>query len=91
MTDSASRKKLSSKVTVSSPIGGMQNSFKNTFPVDGKKAFMAGVSKKSISTTRNEVFVEKYVPTEKLLLPLKNRVKWFPLAAKYFSFKTGSP
>ena len=42
---SASRKKLSSKVTVSSrdknpsPIDKMKDSFKNTFPLDRKKTF----------------------------------------------------
>ena len=41
----ASRKNLSNKVTCStieknsSPIAGMKGSFKNTFPLDRKKAF----------------------------------------------------
>ena len=45
VTVSASRKKLSSKVTVSirerypSPIARMKDSFKNTFPLDRKKTF----------------------------------------------------
>ena len=52
MTVSTSRKKLSSKVTVSireknpSPIVEMKDSFKNTFSLDRKKAFPAGVSEK---------------------------------------------
>ena len=77
MTVSASRKKLSSKVTVSireknpSPIAGMKDSFKNTFPLDRKRSFPRQESlkkwfvlaRKSVSTTRNEAFVEKYVST----------------------------
>ena len=50
---SASRKKLLSKVTVSireknpSPIAGMKDSFKNTFPLDRtKKLSPAGISEK---------------------------------------------
>ena len=45
VTVSTSRKKLSSKVTVfirekyPSPMAGMKDSFKNTFPLDRKKAF----------------------------------------------------
>ena len=45
MAVSASRKNLSSKVTVSireknpSPIAGIKDSFKNTFSLDRKKAF----------------------------------------------------
>ena len=45
VTVSASRKELSSKVTVSireknsSPIAGKKDSFKNTFPVDREKRF----------------------------------------------------
>ena len=52
MTVSASRKKLSSKVTVSireknpSPIARMKDSFKDTFPLDRKEASPAGVYEK---------------------------------------------
>ena len=52
----------------------MKDLFKNAFPIDGKKHSLAGVSEKiykkwfvlarnSVSTTRNEAFVEKYVST----------------------------
>ena len=53
----------------------MKDSFKNMFPLDGKKLSMTGVSekyifkrwfaqaRKSVSSTRNEAFVEKYVST----------------------------
>ena len=47
----------------------MKNSFKNTFPLDGKKAFTGrgfknsykkwfALARKSVSTTRNEAFIE---------------------------------
>ena len=50
----------------------MKNSFKNTFPLDGKKAFTGrgfknsykkwfALARKSVSTTRNEAFIEKYL------------------------------
>ena len=54
MTVSASRKKLSSKVTVSireknpSPIAGMKDSFKNTFPLDKKKKIFQEVISEKI-------------------------------------------
>ena len=53
VTFSASRKKLSSKVTVSireknpSPTARMKDSFKNKFPLDSKKRSRAGVSGKT--------------------------------------------
>ena len=52
VTVSASRKKLSSKVTVfirekyPSPIAGMKDSFKNKFPIDRKKLFLRQESEK---------------------------------------------
>ena len=80
MTVTASRKRLSSKVTFSirqkhpSPIAGMKDSFKNTFLLDRKKSFPRLESlkkykkwfvivRKSVYTTRNEAFVEKYIST----------------------------
>ena len=44
--------------------------------------------KKSVSTTRNEAFVGKYVSTIRKLcfFGQENRRKWFPLAAKMFIF-----
>ena len=109
ITVCASRKKLSSKVTVfireknPSPIAGMKNSFKNTFPLDRKRSFPRQellkkckkwfvLARKSVSITRNEAFVEIYVPTirKNCFFWQKNR-KWFPLAGKYFSVKIDSP
>ena len=80
ITVTASRKKLSSKVTFSirqkhpSPIAGMKDSFKNTFLLDIKKSFPRQESlknykkwfvivRKSVYTSRNEAFVEKYIST----------------------------
>ena len=110
MTVSASRKKLSSKVTVSireknpSPIAGMKDSFKNTFPLGRKKSFPRQASlkkykqwfalaRKSVSATRNEAFVEKYVFTiqKNCFFWQENQRKWFPLVGKCFSFEICSP
>ena len=110
MTVSASRKKLSSKVTVSireknpSPIAGMKDSFKNTFPRDRKRSFPRQeflkkykkwfvLARKSVSITRNEAFVEKYVSTmrKNCFFWQENQRKWFPLAGKCFSFKIDFP
>ena len=80
ITVTASRKKLSSKVTFSirqkhpSPIAGMKDSFKNTFLLDRKKSFPRQESlkkykkwfvivRKSVYTSWNEAFVEKYIST----------------------------
>ena len=52
----------------------MKNSFKNTFLLDGEKVFIGRgfknvdkkwlvLARKSVSTTSNEAFVEKYVST----------------------------
>ena len=109
MTVSANRKKLSSKVTVSireknpSPITGMKDSFKTSFPLDRKKTFPRQESlkkctkwfvlaRKFVSTTRKEASIEKYVSTirKNCFLWQENQRKWFPLAGKYFSFKIGS-
>ena len=38
----------------------MKDSLKNTFPVDGKWLWFV-LARKSVSSTRNEAFVEKYV------------------------------
>ena len=109
MTVSASRKKLSSKVTVfireknPSPISGMKDSFKDAFPLDRKKSFPRQgsmkkykkwfvLARKSVSTTRNEAFVGKYVSTirKNCFFWKENQRKWFPLVAKFFSFKIAS-
>ena len=67
VTVSASRKELSSKADSfqekeNPPIAGMKDSLKNTFPLDGRK-LMFVLARKPVSTTRNEVFIEKYVST----------------------------
>ena len=113
ITVSASRKKLSSKVTVSireknpSPIAGMKDSFKITFPLDRKKSCPRQeslkkyqkwfvIARKSVYTNRNEEFVEKYISTIRkncyFWQENKNKKKRkFPLAGKCFSFEIGSP
>ena len=64
VTVSASRKKLSSKVTVfirekyPSPIAGMKDSFKNKYPLDRKKSFL-----------RQESLKKKY---KKWFVPARN-------------------
>ena len=67
MTVSASRKKLSSKVTVSirdknhSPIAGMKDLFEDTFPLDRKKSFPL---QESIEKDKNWlVLARKFVST----------------------------
>ena len=82
----------------------MKDSFKITFLLDGKKLSLAGVlekyirkcfvlAKKFVSTTRNEVFIEKYVSIKRKNCSFwhENPRKWFPLAGKYFSDKIGFP
>ena len=71
----------------------MKDSLKNTFPLDGKKAYSQKIlDRKSVSTTRNEAFVEKYVSTiRKNCFFWQKNCKWFPLAEKYFSVKIDSP
>ena len=105
------QKKLSSKVENfhqrenSSPIAGIKASFKNAFPLDGKKTLIGRGLKKiykkwflqatnSVSTTHDEAFVEKYASTkrENFFFWQDNRRKWFPLAGKRFIFlKIHSP
>ena len=106
MTVSASRKKLSSKVTVSireknpSPIAGMKDSFKNTFPRDRKRSFPRQeflkkqkkwfvLARKSVSITRNEAFVEKCFSTirKNCFFWQEIQRKWFRLAGIKDSFK----
>ena len=99
---SASRKKLSNKVTVSIkvknpfPIVGIKYSLKNTFPLDRKKSFLRleylkkkykksfVLARKSVSTTRNEGFFEKYVSTiqKNCFLWQENHRNSFPLGGK---------
>ena len=69
----------------------MKDSLKNTFPLDGKK-LMVCTSQKTRFTTRNEAFVEKYVPTiRKNWFFWQKNQKWFSLAGKYFTVKIDSP
>ena len=83
-----------------SPIAGM----KDSFPLGRKKLCLAGGSEKiykkwfvlateSVSTTRNDAFVEKirFHDTGKLLLLARKSKKMVPLEGKCFSFKAGSP
>ena len=94
VTVSTSRKELSSKVDGfnyrenPSSIAGMKDSLKNTFPLDEKKNLWFVLARKSISATRNEAFVGKYVSTirKNCFFWQKNR-KWFPLVGKYLSVK----
>ena len=94
VTVSASRKKLSSKVTVfireeyPSPMARTKDSFKNKFPGDRKKAFSDRslwkkdwfeLARKSGSTTRNKAFGEKYVSSIR-----KNYFRWKQNQRKWF-------
>ena len=85
------------------PIAEMKDLFENTFHLDGKKLSLARVSEKcikkwfvqsraSVSTTRNEAFVEKYISTIRKICFFwqENRRKCFPLAGKCLSFKIGA-
>ena len=85
-----------------SAIAGMKDSFKNTLFVqlDRKRNFSRQeflkkfkkwflLARKSVSITRNEVFVEKYVITLQKFFWQGNQRKLFPLTGK--SFKIGSP
>ena len=78
----------------------MKDSFKNTFPLDRKKLPPAAVSeiiykkwfvlaRKSVFTTRNKAFAEKYVSAirKNCFVWQENQRKWFPLAGRCFSFK----
>ena len=64
----------------------MKYSFKNKFSLDRKRAFSAGVSKKtytkwfllarkSVSTTRSKAFVEKYVSSTKKTASSGKKIK----------------
>ena len=79
----------------------MKHSFKNTFPLDGKKLSLARVSEKYMEkmvcsrqkSARNEAFVEKYVSTipKNCFSWQENQRKRFPLAGKCLSFRIGPP
>ena len=66
-----------------SPAGVSEKTYKKWFLLD----------RKSISTTQNEAFVEKYISTIHKICFFwqENQRKLFPLAGKYFSFKITSP
>ena len=82
----------------------MKDSFKNTFSVDGQKLSLAevseemckkwfGLTRKSISTTRNKAFVKIYISAMRTncFFWQEKRKNWFPPAEKCFSFKINSP
>ena len=91
---SASRKKLSSKVTVStreknsSSKAVMKDSFKNSFLKKYSKWFVQ--ARKFVSTKLNEAFVEKYVSMiqKNCFFWQENQRKWF---WKCFSLKLVHP
>ena len=61
----------------------MKDLLKSTFPPDGKKSLWFVLARKSVSTTGNEVFVEKYVSTiQKNCFFWQKKGTWFPLAGK---------
>ena len=73
------------------PLTGIQDSFKNTFPLDGKIKLAVSKNKasngrkkwfplarKSVSTSRNQLIFQK------LVFPIEN---WFPLAGMENLFK----
>ena len=94
MMVSASRKKLSSKVTVStreknsSSKAVMKDSFKNSFLKKYSKWFVQ--ARKFVSTRLNEAFVEKYVSMiqKNCFFWQENQRKWF---WKCFSLKLVHP
>ena len=87
------------------PLTVMQYSLKNTFLLERKiKIAVAGESengrkkgfppaRKSVSTTRNEAFVGKYVSTIHKICFFchENQRKWFPVPGKCLSFNIGFP
>ena len=87
------------------PLTVMQYSLKSTFLLERKiKIAVAGESengrkkgfppaRKSVSTTRNEAFVGKYVSTIHKICFFwhENQRKWFPLPGKCLSFNIGFP
>ena len=73
-------------------MAGVKDSLKKYVSARRKKSLWFVLARKFVSTTRNEVFIEKYVSTimKKCFFWQKNR-KWFPPAGKYFCFKIDSP
>ena len=87
-----------------SPIAGMKDLLKNKFSLDQKKlapAISFGkmykswfvLARKSVSATRSEAFVEKYVflIAKNCFFWQENQRIWFSIAGKCFAFKIGSP
>ena len=70
----------------------MKDSFKKYVSTRRKKSLWFILARKSVFTTQNEAFVEKYVSTiwKNCFFWQENR-KWFPLAEKYFPVKIDSP
>ena len=99
MTVSASRQKLLSKVDAlhqgenpenPSPIAGMKDLLKNYVSTRRKKSLGFVPARKSVSTTRNEAFAEKYVSTIRKNCFFWQTKKRFPPAGKIFSVKIDS-
>ena len=99
VTVSASKKIFQVKGENPSAITGIQNSFNNTFVLDGKESFhwqecpKKKICKKwlvrarnSVSTTRNKALVEKYVFAirKDRFFWQRNQRRWFTLGRKLF-------
>ena len=98
VTVSASKKNFQVKGENPSAITGIQNSFNNTFVLDGKKSFhwqecpkklckkWLVRARNSVSTTRNKALVEKYVPAirKDRFFWQRNQRRWFTLGRKLF-------
>ena len=106
VTVSASRKKLSSKVTISIREKNANEGFIQKYVSTRQKINLSpaglsekiykkwfGLACKSFSTIRNEAFVENYVSTihKICFFSQEDQSKWFPLAGKCFSFKIDFP
>ena len=69
----------------------MKDLLKKYISTRRKKSLWFVLARKSVSTTQNEVSVEKCVSTiRKICFFWQKNRKWFPLAEKYFSVKIDS-
>ena len=106
MTVSASRKKLSIKVTISIREKNANEGFIQKYVSTRQKINLSlagvsekiykkwfGLARKSFFTIANEAFVENYVSTihKICFYSQENQSKWFPLAGKCFYFKIDFP
>ena len=70
----------------------MKDSLKNTFPLDWKKSLWLVLARKSVSTTRNEAFVEKYISTIRNSCFFWQKIEiGFHYQEKFFFVKIDSP